>query len=104
MEFTVTNTHGARAKWFSRGGTLAELHVPDAGGNLADVVLGFDDEASYATDANQHFGCITGRYANRIAEGRFTLAGREYQLAVNNGPNHLHGGTQRSFDRVDWAG
>lgn len=103
MKLTVTNKNGVRASWFSRGGTLAELHVPDAAGELADVVLGFDEEADYETGANQHFGCITGRYANRIAKGQFTLDGQSYQLAVNHGPHHLHGGGERSLDRVDWA-
>lgn len=104
MEFTAENADGLSAKWFSRGATLVELHVPDREGRTTDVVLGFDDEASYATGANQHFGCTTGRYANRICRGRFTLDGVEYQLAVNNGQNHLHGGPQRALDKVDWQG
>lgn len=104
MEFVVENSNGTRAKFYSRGATLAELHVPDSKGNLADVVLGFDDEAGYASGANQHFGCTTGRYANRIAKGKFTIDGKEYQLAINNGPNHLHGGPERGLDKVDWQG
>ena len=104
MQFQVENSHGLRAKWFARGATLAELHVPDRHGQRADVVLGFDDEAGYRSGENQHFGCTTGRYANRICKGRFTLDGVEYQLDVNNGPNHLHGGPQRALDKVDWHG
>ena len=104
MEFSAEFDNGLRAKWFSRGATLAELHVPNAQGEYADVVLGFDDEAGYASPANHHFGCTTGRYANRIAAGKFSLDGRPYQLAINNGPNHLHGGVERSLDKVDWQG
>jgi aldose 1-epimerase len=104
MEFHATSKSGMKAKWVSTGAALAELHVPDAHGNLIDVVLGFDDEAGYRSPDNQHFGCTTGRFANRIARGRFTLDGREYQLAVNNGPNHLHGGVERNFCSVDWNG
>ena len=87
---------------FPLGATLAELHVPDAQGNLADVVLGFDDEEGYASGRNAYFGCTTGRYAGRIGGGRFTLDGVEYQLAVNNGPSHLHGGVERSLSKVAW--
>ncbi len=104
MQFTARNNHGLTAKWIARGATLAELHVPDREGRLADVVLGFDDEAGYRSGANQHFGCTTGRYANRIRGGRFTLDGVAYQLAVNNGPNHLHGGPERGLDKVEWNG
>jgi len=104
MEFTASNAHGLSAKWISRGATLAELHVPDRDGNLADVVLGFDDEAGYQSGDNQHFGCTTGRCANRIRDGRFTLDGVEYQLAQNLGTNHLHGGSERSLDKVEWSG
>ena len=104
MEFTATGPHGMRAKWYSYGAALAELWVPDRDGNLVDVVLGFDSEAGYHSTDNQHFGCTTGRYANRIAGGRFTLDGREYQLALNNGANHLHGGLTRSLSKVDWFG
>ena len=104
MSFSSTNSNGMVAKWISRGATITELHVPDSQGNLADVVLGFDDEAGYASGDNQHFGCATGRYANRIKAGKFTLDGVEYQLAINNGPNHLHGGPKRGIDKVEWEG
>ena len=86
MEFFAESPSGLRAKWITRGATLAELHVPDARGQLADVVLGFDDEAGYRSTDNQSFGCTTGRVANRIAGGRFTLDGREYQLADQQRP------------------
>ncbi len=104
MEFFATNASGMRAKWVSYGASLAELWVPDRNGKLADVVLGFDDEAGYRSADNQHFGCATGRVANRITGGRFTLDGREYQLAQNVGPNHLHGGPDRGFGKVEWDG
>ena len=104
MEFTAKNSNGLVAKWISRGATLVELHVPDRNGQFADVVLGFDDEAGYASGDNQHFGCTTGRYANRISQGKFTLDGVEYQLAINNGPNHLHGGPNEGLDKVQWNG
>jgi aldose 1-epimerase len=100
--YTLKNSHGMVAKVSTLGATLTELHVPDKNGKLADVVLGFDDAAGYQSDANQFFGCTTGRVANRIAKGKFTLDGKEYTLAVNNGPNHLHGGTKRSLDKVVW--
>lgn len=102
MDYTATNAHGVTARWIARGATLTQLHLPDRDGNFADVVLGFDDLAGYESDANQHFGCTTGRFANRIAGGRFTLDGVEYRLAINKGPNHLHGGSQRSLDMVLW--
>ncbi|MCR9245438.1 MAG: galactose mutarotase [bacterium] len=84
------------------GATLVAVRVPDAAGTLADVILGFDDVSGYESDSNQYFGCTTGRVCNRIAQGRFTLDGEEFRLAVNNGPNHLHGGAVRSLDKVHW--
>ena len=99
---TLKNAHGMTAKLITRGATLTELHVPDRDGKLADVVLGFDDVAGYEGDGNQYFGCTTGRVCNRIARGKFSLGGKEYTLAVNNDPNHLHGGVKRSLDKVVW--
>jgi aldose 1-epimerase len=99
--FVLTNTKGTVAKVITYGATLTELWVPDKDGRLADVCLGFEDLRGYQNQANPFFGCIVGRYANRIARGRFTLEGREYKLATNNGPNHLHGGV-RGFDKVVW--
>ena len=92
--YTLKNANGVIAKLMTLGATLTELHVPDKNGKMADVVLGFDNAAGYQSDANQYFGCTTGRVANRIAKGKFTLDGKEYTLAVNNGPNHLHGGVK----------
>lgn len=90
------------AKLVTYGATLVELSVPDRRGNLEDVVLGWDDIAGYESSDNQYFGCTTGRVCNRIALGKFTLDGESFELAVNNAPNHLHGGTQRSLDKVVW--
>jgi aldose 1-epimerase len=100
--YTLKNRHGLTAKVMTRGATLVELHVPDRDGQFADIVLGFDDVAGYETERNQHFGSTTGRVANRIAGGKFTLDGKEYQLAINNGPNALHGGTKRNLGQVIW--
>ena len=100
--YTLKNSKGMSAKIITYGATLVELHVPDKNGKTADVVLGFDDMAGYQSEANHHFGATTGRVANRIAKGKFTLDGKEYQLAINNGPNHLHGGTKRSINKVMW--
>ena len=100
--FTLKNDQGLVATVMTRGATLVELSVPDRIGKTTDVVLGFDSVAGYESDNNQYFGCTTGRVCNRIAKGRFTLDGREYPLAVNNAPNHLHGGATRSLDKVVW--
>lgn len=100
--FTLTNKNGVKARVMTRGATLIELQVPDKKGELADVVLGWDDVAGYESDGNQYFGCTTGRVANRIAKGKFTLLNKEYQVAVNNEPNALHGGVKRSLDKVVW--
>jgi len=100
--FTLKNDNGMVAKVMTRGATLVELHVPDRDGQLADVVFGFDDVAGYESADNAYFGCTAGRVANRIARGKFTLDGKEYSLAINNEPNHLHGGVERSLDKVVW--
>ncbi|HET6439290.1 MAG TPA: aldose epimerase family protein, partial [Anaeromyxobacter sp.] len=84
------------------GCAIVSLRVPDARGVLGDVALGFDRLEGYLGKDNPYFGCVIGRYANRIDRGRFVLDGREYVLARNNGANHIHGGT-RGFDKVVWA-
>lgn len=98
----LENANGLRAKITNYGATLVEMWVPDRRGRLRDVVLGFDDVSGYESEANQYFGCTTGRVANRIAKGRFSLDGLDYVLATNNPPNHLHGGEKRSLDKVVW--
>lgn len=100
--YRLKNESGMQAQVMTRGATLVSLMVPDRDGKMADVVLGFDDVSGYESEANQYFGCIAGRVANRIAKGKFTLDGKEYNLAINNEPNHLHGGGDRSFDKVVW--
>ncbi len=84
----------------SYGATLISVRAPDRGGRREDVVLGFDAFDDYLTKA-RYFGSVVGRYGNRIAHGRFVLDGAPFQLAVNNGANHLHGGV-RGFDKVVW--
>ena len=102
--FTLTNANGLVARIMTYGATLVQMHVPDRDGRLADVVLGFDSVQDYESDKNQFFGCTTGRVANRIAGGTFTLDGLTYRLATNNGPNHLHGGDHRNLSMVVWHG
>jgi len=98
--YTLTNDHGMIAKITNYGAIVTELHAPDRNGVFEDIVLGFDTLEGYFA-GHPYFGAIAGRVANRIAGGRFTLDGREYQLATNNGQNHLHGG-DRGFDKVVW--
>lgn len=100
--YTLKNDSGLTAKIMTRGATLVELHVPDKDGQIDDVILGWDNVAGYESEDNQYFGCTTGRVCNRIAGGTFTLDGKEYTLAINNEPNHLHGGAERSLDKVVW--
>ncbi len=100
--FTLANGTGMEVRAIEYGGVIVSLEVPDREGNLGDVVLGFDSLQGYLNDP-PYFGAIVGRYGNRIADGRFTLDGRDYRLATNNGPNHLHGGN-RGFDKVLWHG
>jgi aldose 1-epimerase len=99
--FTLYNTQGASAKIITYGATLTELHVPDRNGKMGDVVLGFDNLEGYVQGPHPYFGATIGRYGNRIAKGKFTLDGKEYQLATNNGPNSLHGGPT-GFDKRVW--
>ena len=100
--FTLTNDSGAEVKIIEYGGIVVSLIVPDRDGNLGDVVLGFEELDSYIADT-PYFGAITGRYANRIAGGRFEIDGISYELPLNNGPNSLHGGI-KGFDKVTWQG
>lgn len=100
MLYTMTNDNGMSVKITNYGGIVTSLIVPDKDGKPTDVVLGFDDLQSYL-DGHPNFGCIVGRYANRIAKGKFSIDGEEYTLAINNAPNHLHGGV-KGFDKVVW--
>jgi aldose 1-epimerase len=100
--YVLTNTNGMTVKIMTLGAAITDLLVPDRAGKLADVNLGFDDVKGYQGKSNPFFGCIVGRVCNRIAKGRFSLEGKEYKLATNNGPNHLHGGN-KGFDKVIWT-
>ncbi len=105
--FTLTNKNGVVAKITNWGATLTELHTKDKNGELADVVLGYDTLAKWldptgdGTANPSYFGCTVGRYCNRIAHGKFSLDGKEYQLAQNNDPSHLHGGNV-GWDKLVW--
>ncbi|WP_020474134.1 aldose epimerase family protein [Zavarzinella formosa] len=99
-EYTLVNANGVTMKVISYGGIITELHVPDKDGKLADIVLGCSNLAEYV-EGHPYFGALIGRVGNRIAKGKFTLDGKEYTLATNNGPNHLHGG-KVGFDKVVW--
>ena len=98
--YTLTNANGVKAKVITYGAILTELDVPDKSGKMGDVVLGFNNLKGYL-DGHPYFGATVGRVANRIAKGKFTLDGKEYKVAVNNGPNHLHGGI-KGLDKVVW--
>ena len=99
--YTLTNAKGCVLKITDYGATVTELHVPDRLGNLADVVLGFESLEQYET-SNAYFGGIVGRVANRIKNGLFELEGKSYELAQNDGANHLHGG-RKGFDKAIWS-
>jgi aldose 1-epimerase len=100
--FTLTNRLGLTAKVTSHGATLVALLAPDRHGKLADLTLGFDSVGGYESKDNASFGCTVGRYANRIADAKFTLDGKTYTLLANNGKNHLHGGGPLAFAKVVW--
>jgi aldose 1-epimerase len=100
--YTLENDHGLSVSVMSRGATIVSVNVPDANGKTESVVLGHDTVAAYEKNT-EFFGCIVGRFANRIRGGRFTLDGKEYTLAINDAGNHIHGGL-RGFDKVIWAG
>ncbi|KAB0330585.1 galactose mutarotase [Janthinobacterium sp. PLB04] len=98
--FTLTNRQGMQVKVLDFGAIISEIHVPDRDGSFADVVLGFERIEPYLHNS-AFLGAVIGRFGNRIAQGRFSLDGKDYQLAVNNEPNHLHGGNQ-GFHQVMW--
>jgi aldose 1-epimerase len=102
-ELTISNAQGASATLSPFGARLVELRLPDREGRLDNVVLGFDDVGGYRRHVDLYFGATIGRVAGRIAGGTFSIGDREYQLARNEGTTHLHGGAERSFDRVEWT-
>lgn len=98
--FTLTNDRGMEIKVINYGGIITELNVPDRSGKIGDVVLGHDTLDGYL-HRSRYFGALIGRHGNRIRRGQFVLNGIEYQLPINNGKNHLHGGF-KGFDKVFW--
>lgn len=102
FQYTLMNQKGMEVDILNYGGTITNLFVPDKQAVLGDVVLGFDSLSGYLQKGNPYFGCLVGRYANRIAHAKFTLDGKEYQLAANNNGNTLHGGL-KGFDKVIWT-
>lgn len=98
--FTLANDHGMEVKIINYGGIIVAVKIPDRQGKIDDVVLGHDTLEGYV-NRSRYFGALVGRYANRIAHGKFVLNGVTYSLATNNGENHLHGGF-KGFDKVVW--
>ena len=98
--YTLANSQGIKASIMTYGATLVSLEVPDLKGQIKDITLGHDHLEGYL-QASPYFGSTIGRYANRIAQARFALNGKTYELAANDGPNHLHGGL-KGFDKVVW--
>ncbi len=98
--FTLRNAQGTSVEILDLGGIIVTLNTADRNGNFADITLGFDNPEQYFS-ANPFFGTLVGRYANRIAGGRFLLDGQEYPLAINNGANAIHGGLV-GFDKRIW--
>lgn len=100
--FTLRNARGAEATITTYGGIVVTLLMQDRNGRMGDIVLGYDNLQGYI-DKTPYFGCLVGRYGNRIGDAKFTLDGTTYTLAKNDGPNSLHGGA-RGFDKVVWSG
>jgi aldose 1-epimerase len=105
-QFTLENDHGMAVKIITYGGTVTSIVTPDKNGNRADIVCGFNTLEGYFEDEyktnSPYFGCLVGRYAARIKDGKFTVDGEDFQVATNDGPNHLHGGVQ-GFDKRVWS-
>ena len=101
-QYTLTNPNGVIVKILNYGGTITNIIVPDKKGELGDIVLGFDSLSGYLQKTNPYIGALVGRYANRIANAKFTLGGKAYTLAANNNGNSLHGGV-KGFDKVVWT-
>src|SRR5215204_3847112 len=98
--YTLKNDQ-AEVQITNYGARIVSFLVQDKEGKKRDIVVGFDDLEKYLQADERYYGAVVGRYANRIAKGRFTLEGKEYELAINNGPNHLHGG-KKGFQDVVW--
>jgi len=102
FQYTLTNKNGVIVKILNYGGTVTDIITPDKNGKMGDVVLGYESLDGYTQTGNPFFGVLVGRYANRIANAKFTLDGKEYTLAANNNGNTLHGGI-KGFDKVIWT-
>ena len=100
-EYTLTNLHGLEMKVIDYGCTITSLQVPDRNGVIGDIVLGYDTLEGYL-QSDAYLGCVVGRFANRIAHGKFLLEGKEYTLATNLPPHHLHGGVN-NFSKTIWS-
>ncbi|MBP6431489.1 MAG: galactose mutarotase [Ferruginibacter sp.] len=100
-EYTITNKAGMEVSIINYGGTVTKIITPDNKGNKGDVILGYDSLSGFLQKNNPYFGCLIGRYGNRIANGKFTLEGNQYTLAQNNNGQSLHGGI-KGFDKVIW--
>lgn len=98
--YTLTNANGLVVKLSNFGGTITSISIPDRTGKMGDIILGFNDVDGYLKNKS-FFGSVIGRFGNRIGKGQFTLEGKKYQLTLNDGPNHLHGGTV-GFDKTLW--
>lgn len=101
-QYTLTNPNGMQVRILNYGGTVTNILVPDKNKEMGDVVLGFDSLAGYLQTGNPYFGCLVGRYGNRIAKGKFSIDGQAYQLTLNNNGNTLHGGV-KGLDKVIWT-
>lgn len=99
--YTLENKNGMKASFTNYGGRITSLLVPDKNGKMIDVVVGFGSIEDYLKSTEAYFGATIGRYGNRVAKGKFTLEGKEYDLPKNNGPNTLHGG-EKGFESVVW--
>jgi aldose 1-epimerase len=99
--YTLKNGNGMEARICTYGGIVVSLTARDRNGQFSDVVLGYDNLDGYVKNNSPYFGCLVGRYGNRIGGAKFTLEGKTYTLAANNGPNSLHGGL-KGFDKVVW--
>lgn len=99
--YTLKNSNNISIQVITYGGYITSIKIPDAKGNVEDIVIGFNTFEEYLQPDNRYFGATVGRNANRIAKGKMTVEGVEYTLATNNGENHLHGGV-KGFDKVIW--
>ncbi len=102
FQYSLVNKNGMEVRIINYGGTVTHILTPDKNGKMGDVILGFESLGGYLQNGNPYFGCLVGRYANRIANATFSLDGKSYTLAANNGANSLHGGI-KGYDKVMWV-